>query len=254
MKEVNNYKGIILAGGRGTRLHPLTKVISKQLLPVYDQPMIFYPLKTLINAGLKEILLITNKEDIAAYKLLLENGSKFDVSIEYEIQEKPEGIAQAFEIGKKWLNKSKCALILGDNLFLAGNTSEKLKVAMNNNKGATIFGYKVKDPSRYGVVKFNENLEVINIIEKPEKPESDWAVTGLYVYDENVSNYFKSLKPSERGEYEITDLNNLYLKEDLLNIELIDEDSYWLDAGTKDSLLESSNIVKELKDKNIELY
>ena len=253
-KENKNYKGIILAGGKGTRLYPITKAISKQLLPVYDMPMVYYPLQTLTNAGLKEILLITNPENLDLYKSLLGQGEDFNVSISYEIQNEPKGIAQAIQIAQDWLAGSNCVLVLGDNLFLAGDTSKKLEIAMQKNKGAYIFGYKVNDPSRYGVVLFDDNKSVVNIEEKPEKPKSNWIVTGLYVYDNNVVKYANDLKPSNRGELEITDLNNLYLDKSSLEIELIEEKSFWLDAGTKDSLLEASNIVKKLKDKNIKLF
>jgi len=254
MSDKSNYKAIILAGGKGTRLFPITKVISKQLLPVYDMPMIFYPLHTLIHAGLKEVLLITNPENINIYKSLLGEGEDFNISISYAIQEEAKGIAQAFDIAKDWLAGSNCVLILGDNLFLAGNTSNKLKNAMKKNNGAYIFGYKVKDPTSYGVVHFDKNHKVLNIEEKPKEPKSDWIVTGLYVYDNMVTEYFNDLKPSQRGELEITDLNNIYLERSKIDIKLLSEDSLWLDAGTKDSLLEASNIVKNLKVKNIELF
>jgi glucose-1-phosphate thymidylyltransferase len=248
------YKGIILAGGSGTRLHPLTKVVSKQLLPVYDMPMIYYPLKTLVNAGIKDILIISNPENINNYKTLLENGKEFNVSITYKVQEKPKGIAQAFEIGKNWLNNCPVVLILGDNLFLGGNTSQQIKVSLKENVGATIFGYEVNDPSRYGVVDFDSDNNVLHIEEKPLEPRSNWAVTGLYIYDNEVVEHYKELKPSKRGELEITDLNNIYLKKSKLKIRLIENNSFWLDAGTKDSLLEASNIVKELKNKKISLF
>ena len=199
MKDIR-HKGIILAGGQGSRLDPLTKVISKQLLPVYDMPMIFYPLYTLVNSGIKNILIITNPEYVETYKRLLGNGDNLKVNISYEIQLEPKGIAHAFQIAEKWLKKSPSVLILGDNLFLAGDISEKLKNAFLNRKGATIFGYKVNDPSRYGVVDFNEKNEVISIEEKPKEPKSSWAVTGLYVYDNKVIEYSKNLKPSNRGE------------------------------------------------------
>tara|TARA_Y100001935_G_C17311322_1_gene516531 strand:+ start:7351 stop:8112 length:762 start_codon:yes stop_codon:yes gene_type:complete len=249
-----NHKGIILAGGSGTRLHPLTKVISKQLLPVYDMPMIYYPLKTLINAGIKDFLIISNPENINNYKNLLEDGSQFNVKLSYEIQQKPEGIAQVFHIGKDWLNNNPVVLILGDNLFLGGDTSNQIKSSLLENTGATIFGYKVKDPSRYGVVEFDKDKNVLSIEEKPSIPKSDWAVTGLYIYDNNVVNHAKKIKPSKRGELEITDINNIYLKNSQIKIKLIDKKSYWLDAGTKESLLEASNIVKNLLDKNISLF
>lgn len=253
MKD-RKHKGIILAGGLGSRLYPLTKVISKQLLPVYDMPMIFYPLYTLINSGIKEILIITNPENVKTYDKLLGNGDDFEIKINYEVQVKPKGIAQAFHIAEPWLDNSPSVLILGDNLFLAGDISEKLKKAFLNKKGATIFGYKVNDPSRYGVVDFNQNKEVLSIEEKPVEPKSNWAVTGLYVYDKKVIEYSKNLKPSNRGELEITDINNIYLRNSDLLIQLIDGDSFWLDAGTKESLFEASSIVKELKSKKIDLF
>ena len=253
MKDIR-HKGIILAGGQGSRLDPLTKVISKQLLPVYDMPMIFYPLYTLVNSGIKNILIITNPEYVETYKRLLGNGDNLKVNISYEIQLEPKGIAQAFQIAEKWLKKSPSVLILGDNLFLAGDISEKLKNALLNRKGATIFGYKVNDPSRYGVVDFNEKNEVISIEEKPKEPKSSWAVTGLYVYDNKVIEYSKNLKPSNRGELEITDINNIYLKNSDLFVEFIDSKSFWLDAGTKESLFEASSVVKDLKSKKVKLF
>ena len=253
MRDIR-HKGIILAGGQGSRLDPLTKVISKQLLPVYDMPMIFYPLYTLVNSGIKNILIITNPEYVETYKRLLGNGDNLKVNISYEIQLEPKGIAQAFQIAEKWLKKSPSVLILGDNLFLAGDISEKLKNAFLNRKGATIFGYKVNDPSRYGVVDFNEKNEVISIEEKPKEPKSSWAVTGLYVYDNKVIEYSKNLKPSNRGELEITDINNIYLKNSDLFVEFIDSKSFWLDAGTKESLFEASSVVKDLKSKKVKLF
>ena len=249
-----SHKGIILAGGSGTRLHPLTKVVSKQLLPVYDMPMIYYPLKTLMNAGIKDFLVISNPENINNYKILLEDGDQFNVKISYEIQPRPEGIAQAFQIGKDWLNNNPVVLVLGDNLFLGGDTSNLIRSSMLENNGATIFGYKVRDPSRYGVIEFDEYHNILSIEEKPSIPKSDWAVTGLYIYDNSVVNYVEQIKPSKRGELEITDINNIYLKNSEIKIKLIDKNSYWLDAGTKESLLEASNIVKSLLDKNINLF
>lgn len=248
------HKGIILAGGQGSRLHPLTKVVSKQLLPIYDMPMIFYPLYTLINSGIEEVLIITNPENLDIYQRLLGNGDNFKVKINYKMQKQPKGIAQAFQIAESWLNNSPSVLILGDNLFLAGDISEKLKNSFSNKRGATIFGYEVDDPSRYGVVDFNKDNEVISIEEKPEKPKSKWAVTGLYVYDTKVIEYSKKLEPSKRGELEITDINNIYLHNTDLSIQLIDSNSFWLDAGTIESLFEASSIVKNLRDKKINLF
>lgn len=248
------YKGIILAGGQGSRLHPLTKVISKQLLPIYDMPMIFYPLYTLINSGIEEVLIITNPENLSIYERLIGNGDNFKVRINYKVQKEPKGIAQAFQIAESWLNNSPSVLILGDNLFLAGDISEKLKNSFSNKKGATIFGYEVDDASRYGVVDFNKDNQVVSIEEKPDKPKSKWAVTGLYVYDSKVIEYSKKLEPSNRGELEITDINNIYLHNKDLSIQLIDNNSFWLDAGTIESLFEASSIVKTLRDKKINLF
>ncbi len=254
MKNKNIHKGIILAGGEGTRLHPLTKVISKQMLPVYDQPMIFYPLKTLINSGIKEILIITRPDDLDDFKALIGNGSDYGISIDYIAQKRPEGIAQAFILGEQWLNTSPTVLILGDNLFLNGNVSNIIIKSLKLNKGATIFGFNVNDPERYGVVEFDDKKNVISIEEKPNNPKSNWAVTGLYIYDNNVCNYAKDLRPSKRGELEITDLNKFYLKNKQLKINLLDKNSFWLDAGTKDSLLDASNIVRDLKEKKVKIY
>ena len=248
------YKGIILAGGEGTRLYPLTKSISKQLLPVYDLPMVLYPLNTLVEAGIEDLLIITNKKYQNNYIDLLGNGEDYNVNIDYLVQDKPEGIAQAFDLARNWLSDSPSVLILGDNLFLAGNTSKILKKAMIKNEGATIFCYKVKDPSRYGVINLNSENKIIDIEEKPEIPKSNLAVTGLYVYNTEVCEYVKLLKPSERGELEITDLNNIYLKNHSLKFEQLDNEGFWLDAGTKEALLEASIKVKELKENNINLF
>ncbi len=244
-----NYKGIILAGGKGTRLSPLTKVISKQLLPVYDKPMIFYPIETLVRSGIKEILIITTPEDRDIFKSLIGDGSIFDCSITFSVQEKPEGIAQAFLIAENWLLDSPSVLILGDNIFLKGDISNLIKKSLISNEGATIFAYNVDDPSRYGVVNFNSNRKVLNIDEKPLNPKSNWAVTGLYIYNNAAVKEVRNLKPSKRGELEITDLNNIFLKKYDMNVVFLPKDSYWLDAGTIDSLLEAGNLVKNIKDK-----
>ena len=241
----NNIKGIILAGGAGTRLSPLTKIISKQLLPVYDKPMIYYPISTLVSAGIGDILIITTKKDQKSFKLLLGNGSDLGVKISYEIQEKPEGIAQAFQIADEWLENSSSILILGDNLFFGNGLEELIKKAINNNIGASLFGYEVKDPDKFGVIEFDKDHNVKRIIEKPEKFISNWAVTGLYIYDSNAPSFSRNLNKSSRGEYEITDLNMIYLSQGNLKVTLLDQNYKWLDTGSFDSLLEAAQYVKE---------
>lgn len=236
-------KGIILAGGSGTRLYPTTQVISKQLLPIYDKPMIYYPLSTLLLAGIKEILIISTPEDINNYKSLLSDGSSLGISIEYAIQEKPEGLAQAFIIGENFIGKENCALILGDNIFYGYNLDKILIESSKTTDGGLIFGYYVNDPQRYGVASFDNDNKVVSIEEKPKNPHSNYAVTGLYFYDNTVVEKAKSLTPSKRGELEITDLNNLYLKEGKLKLEILDQGMAWLDTGTHDSYLEASNFV-----------
>tara|TARA_Y100000385_G_scaffold289391_1_gene358675 strand:- start:108 stop:875 length:768 start_codon:yes stop_codon:yes gene_type:complete len=243
-----NTKGIILAGGAGTRLHPVTKVVSKQLLPIYDKPMIYYPLSILINSGIKDIMIITTPEDQLLFKRLLGDGSQWSISIIYAVQEKPNGIAQALLISDEWLNGSSSILILGDNLFFGPSINDIIKSALNSNKGATIFGYEVKDPNRFGVIEFDNNQNVISIEEKPLKPKSNWAATGLYIYNSEASKRTKNLKSSNRGELEITDLNNTYLVKNELKVVLLDENYSWLDTGTHNSLLEASNFVKNIKD------
>lgn len=238
-------KGIVLAGGFGTRLHPLTKVVSKQLLPVYDKPMVLYPIETLTKAGINDLLIITNPDDKILFERLLEDFNP-DLNITFAIQNYPNGIAEALIIAKDWLDNEGCALILGDNIFLSESVDKSLKNALLKEKGATIFGFYVDDPSRYGVIDF-EGDKVLSIEEKPERPKSNWAATGLYVYDSSVCKRALALKPSERGEIEITDLNISYLKDKNLNLALLDRDSYWLDAGTFDSLLEAGILVKKLK-------
>ena len=241
---MNNNKGIILAGGAGTRLHPLTKVISKQLLPIYDKPMIYYPLELLVDAGINDILIITTPEDRDKFFSLLKNGEDWGVKISYLIQEKPEGIAQAFLIAENWLNNSSVTLILGDNLFFGKDLTEILKKAINSNKGASIFAYEVNEPNRFGVIDLDKDNKVISIEEKPKFPKSNWAVTGLYVYNEDVCKYAKNLKMSKRGELEITDLNLIYLKNEKLNVNFLNKDFSWLDTGTFETLLEASNYVR----------
>ena len=207
---MNELKGIVLAGGSGSRLHPITKGVSKQLLPIYDKPMIFYPISVLMLSGIQDILVISTPDDIEAYERLLGDGSSFGISIEYAIQPNPEGIAQAFIIGEDFIGKSNVALVLGDNIFYGQHFSSNLSTAANNTKGATVFGYHVKDPGRFGVVEFNKDGHVLSLEEKPAHPKSNYAVTGLYFYDNDVINISKSIKPSSRGELEITDINNIY--------------------------------------------
>lgn len=236
-------KGIILAGGSGTRLHPITISTVKQLLPIYDKPMIYYPLSVLLEAGCKEILIISTPKDINRFKDLFGDGSYLGIKIQYETQDSPKGIAEALIIGEEFINKESVWLILGDNLFFGENLKTLLEETPKN-KGATVFGYNVSDPQRYGVIEFNEKKQVISIEEKPKKPKSKYAITGLQYYDSNASRYVKKLTPSKRGELEITDLNNLYLKENKLNVKIIQRGFSWLDTGTYDSLIEASNFVR----------
>tara|TARA_B100000925_G_scaffold192482_1_gene145658 strand:+ start:6358 stop:7230 length:873 start_codon:yes stop_codon:yes gene_type:complete len=242
-------KGIILSGGHGTRLHPVTKTISKQLLPVYDKPMIYYPLSTLMLAGIKEFLIISTPKDTPRFEELLEDGKKWGISIKYKIQEKPEGIAQALIIAEEFLDGSSCALILGDNIFYGHDMVSTLRNADTISNGAVVFAYHVKDPERYGVVAFDKEKNVENIEEKPENPKSNFAVTGLYFYDKSVCEKAKLLSPSKRGELEITDLNNLYLKEKKLFVETLGRGFAWLDTGTFDSLMDASMLVSSIQNR-----
>lgn len=248
LKSDQERKGIILAGGTGSRLFPITKAICKQLLPVYDKPMIYYSLSTLMLAGIKEILIITTKEDQTKFKSLLGDGSNFGIAISYECQDEPKGIVQAFTIGEEFIDKSPTALILGDNLFYGQGFSKVLKNTSKLNK-STIFAYQVADPERYGVVSFSKNKQVIGIEEKPKLPKSNFAITGLYFYDSSVVEKAKRIKPSDRGELEISDLNLLYLEEKSLNVELLSRGMAWLDTGTVDSLHEASSFIKTLENR-----
>lgn len=238
-----NRKGIVLSGGSGTRLYPVTKGVSKQMLPIYDKPMIYYPISTLMLAGIREILVITTKEDIEGFKRLLGDGSQWGVSLEYAIQESPDGIAQAFLIGEKFLDNSPCVLALGDNIFFGNHFPSLLKSANDRVSGATIFSYRVHDPERYGVAEFDKNGKVLSLVEKPQNPKSHYAVTGLYFYDNKVVEYAKKIKPSDRGELEITDLNKLYLENNNLSVEIMSRGYSWLDTGTNESMLDSHHFV-----------
>ncbi len=240
-------KGIILAGGAGTRLYPASLPISKILLPVYDKPMIYYPLSTLMLAGIRDILIITNEKDYDNFKKTLGDGSQFGIKIDYRIQYIQRGIADAFLIGEDFINGDNVALILGDNIFHGFGFSTLMKKAMENNTGATVFGYRVHDPERFGVVEFDKNKRAISLEEKPAQPKSKYAVTGLYFYDNNVCEYAKYLNPSDRGELEITDLNKVYLEKGNLNVEILGRGFTWLDAGTHDSMLQASNFIQSME-------
>ena len=243
-------KGIVLAGGSGTRLYPLTMVTSKQLLPIYDKPMIYYPISVLMNAGIRDILIISTPQDLPRFEILLGDGHQFGIHLSYKSQPSPDGLAQAFTIGEEFINGEPAAMILGDNIFAGHGLKKRLRAAVEkaeNGKGATVFGYYVDDPERFGIVEFDDKGNAISIEEKPEHPKSNYCVTGLYFYDSRVVEYAKNLKPSPRGEYEITDLNRIYLENQELHVKLLGQGFTWLDTGTHESLVDATNFVKTME-------